>query len=92
MSEESYDEQLSRGRLMAKGDATWDLSDNDTTALSAVLARLDGLEKQQGLAAQRYQNVCWHCSSPITQAEVESCKGYCGSCYNKRPILNKGRL
>lgn len=42
---ESYEEQLSRVRLMASGSETWDLSENDTTALRAVLDRLDSAEK-----------------------------------------------
>lgn len=39
-TDESFAEQLSRIELMAEGDPTWDLSDNDTAALKAVLDRL----------------------------------------------------
>ena len=35
---ESFKEQLSRVQMMADGSPTWDLSDNDTAALEAVLA------------------------------------------------------
>lgn len=38
---ESFEDQLSRVRLMAEGDPTWDLSPNDQTALKTVLARAD---------------------------------------------------
>ncbi len=41
---ETYEDQLSRVQGMASGDATWDLSDNDTAALNALLARLSKLE------------------------------------------------
>lgn len=37
---ESFDEQVSRVRLMASGEPTWDLSDNDRAALQAVLDAL----------------------------------------------------
>lgn len=36
-----FPDQLSRVRLMASGDPTWDLSPNDLAALTAVLERLD---------------------------------------------------
>lgn len=36
---ESYDDQLSRVRLMSQGDPTWDLSPNDVAALQAVSAK-----------------------------------------------------
>lgn len=43
MSEpETYSEQLERVKLMASGDPTWDLSENDIAALKAVLARAEG--------------------------------------------------
>lgn len=35
---ESFEDQLSRVKLMASGEPTWDLSPNDCAALSAVLA------------------------------------------------------
>lgn len=42
---ESYEEQLNRLNLMADDDGTtWDLSDNDQAAISAILDRLDELE------------------------------------------------
>jgi hypothetical protein len=41
---ETYVEQLERVRGMAAGEPTWDLSDNDTAALRAVLDRLGFLE------------------------------------------------
>lgn len=47
-SEEAYIEQLERLRLMASGDPTWDLSDNDRAALSSVLGRLDECERLIG--------------------------------------------
>lgn len=54
---ETYKEQYERVRLMASGDETWDLSDSDTSALTAVLARLDSLEK--ALADQQYVVCSW---------------------------------
>jgi hypothetical protein len=41
---ENYSEQLSRVHLMAEGDETWDLSDNDTAALRAVISCLGRYE------------------------------------------------
>jgi hypothetical protein len=40
MSKETFDEQLSRVDLMASGDAAWDLSENDCSALRAVILEL----------------------------------------------------
>ena len=41
---ETYKEKLSRVRMMAsERGGTWDLSDNDCAALSAILKRLDQL-------------------------------------------------
>ena len=40
---EDFDAQLSRIRLMAEGDPTWDLSPDDTAALAELLSRWDGL-------------------------------------------------
>jgi uncharacterized protein DUF551 len=37
---ETFDEQLSRVDLMASGDSTWDLSENDCAALRAVILEL----------------------------------------------------
>jgi hypothetical protein len=34
---ESFKDQLSRVQMMADGSPTWDLSDNDTAALTALL-------------------------------------------------------
>ena len=44
MNAENYAEQLSRVKLMATGDNTWDLSPRDLLALNTVLNRLDTLE------------------------------------------------
>lgn len=44
---ESWEDQLSRVRMMAGGGETWDLSDNDRAALQAVLQRVDGEEPQE---------------------------------------------
>lgn len=38
---ETYREQVRRVQMMAKGSPTWDLSDNDMAALTAVLTELD---------------------------------------------------
>lgn len=54
---ESFAEQLSRLRQMAAGDDTWDLSDNDTAAIRAVLdshARL--------LAGLQHMQTCSTCA------------------------------
>ena len=40
MSKESFDDQLSRVDLMASGDSSWDLSENDCSALRAVILEL----------------------------------------------------
>lgn len=42
---ESFEDQLSRVRLMSEGDPTWDLSPNDQAALKAVLAQLETLQR-----------------------------------------------
>ena len=42
--DEKLQEHLSRVELMATGDETWDLSDNDLTALKAVLQYIKELE------------------------------------------------
>jgi len=57
---EAFDDQLSRVRLMAKGDPTWDLSPNDCKALTAVLAKLAASEaSRERLAEQvRYWAYC----------------------------------
>ncbi len=55
---ETYTEQLSRVRLMASGDYTWDLVDDDTAALTGVLARLDELE---GALGERRHIGCIYC-------------------------------
>ncbi len=47
MSPETYEEQLSRVQLMASGDPTWDLSENDMAALNAVLDRLGAVESER---------------------------------------------
>lgn len=38
---EAYRDQVRRVQQMASGSPTWDLSDNDTAALTAVLEHLD---------------------------------------------------
>jgi hypothetical protein len=43
---ESFSEQVERVKSMARGDATWDLSDNDTAALKAILVKLEEQGKQ----------------------------------------------
>jgi hypothetical protein len=40
------DEQLERVKLMAAGSPTWDLSDNDLAALSALLTQVTELTKE----------------------------------------------
>lgn len=42
---ESFEDQLSRVRLMSEGDPTWDLSPNDQAALKAVLAKLEEIRE-----------------------------------------------
>ena len=37
MSEESFADKIARLELMADGDPTWDLSDNDRAAIRALL-------------------------------------------------------
>ncbi len=37
MSNESFSDQIARLELMADGDPTWDLSDNDRAAIRALL-------------------------------------------------------
>ena len=41
MSTESFSEQVERVKSMARGDGTWDLSDNDQAALKTLLAKLE---------------------------------------------------
>lgn len=57
MATEDFEDQLSRVRLMASGDPTWDLSPNDQAALTAVLNRLkeaeDAIEK-----LPKWMNLC----------------------------------
>jgi hypothetical protein len=63
---ETYAEQLDRVRGMADGGDTWDLSDNDTAALTAMLSRLEHLETRD--------MVCSYCgkgSSPGTPEEKQ---------------------
>ena len=43
---ESFSEQVERVKSMARGDGTWDLSDNDQAALKAILAKLE----EQGIS------------------------------------------
>ena len=43
LESESHDEQLSRVRMMAEGNDTWDLSENDCAALKMVLRERDAL-------------------------------------------------
>jgi hypothetical protein len=40
---ESWPDQLSRVRMMASDNDTWDLSEHDMEALTAVLTRLDAI-------------------------------------------------
>jgi len=42
---ESWDDQLARLELMASGDSKWDLSDNDTAAISEALRRIVQLDR-----------------------------------------------
>ncbi len=32
----------------------------------------------------RYTPICWDCSTPIEQVEVDAFDGYCTHCYGKR--------
>ena len=41
---ETFDDQFSRLELMADGDPTWDLSENDRAAIRAVLAEVGRLQ------------------------------------------------
>lgn len=43
MSEEALDEQVERLEMMGSESGTWDLSDNDTAAINAVLAHREEL-------------------------------------------------
>jgi hypothetical protein len=49
---ENYDDQLSRLNLMADDDGTsWDLSENDQAAISAVIDKLSSVEAERDALA-----------------------------------------
>lgn len=50
---ETYAEQVRRVQSMASGSETWDLSDNDIAALTAVLEQLDALSMEVALLQAR---------------------------------------
>jgi hypothetical protein len=37
-----------------------------------------------GISEDRYVPICWDCSTPIQQVEVDGFDGYCTHCYSKR--------
>lgn len=45
---ESFEDQLSRVRLMSEGDPTWDLSPNDQAAIKAVLVNFNRRAEEIG--------------------------------------------
>ena len=56
---ESLPEQIARVHQMAKGDPTWDLSENDLAALRTVLAERDAYgEALQEIATWEHHRSC----------------------------------
>ena len=47
---ETFDDQIDRLRLMARGNPKWDLSDNDRAAIKAALDRIEELERGTTIA------------------------------------------
>jgi hypothetical protein len=70
---ETFQEQLARVEMMAEGHDTWDLSDNDTAALKAVLAErsdlLEALEETLAASAILMRVIASYDTSLIDETE-----------------------
>jgi hypothetical protein len=59
LSERTYEsDHFDRVRLMASGDAHWDLSEKDTAALNTVLREVERLREQRDFIANSEQALC----------------------------------
>ncbi len=80
MSEETHAEQIARVEMMAQGDATWDLSENDMVALTAVLTDRSELLKalqnlmycEMRISPPPYDHKCMWCGHCIQRAKNDA--------------------
>lgn len=73
MSKESHAEQITRVEMMAEGQDTWDLSENDTSALSAVL--MDRAMLLRACKALQMEATARNCGLRIADEAISRAEG-----------------